>query len=311
MDAMKLKRVKPKINKGDMFFYCVFLAWPVLQFAVFYIGVNFNSILMSFKELNEETNTIKYGLGSYKWVFCDLMKTKAFKDQMGITMKGFFVCTLISTPLGLLFAYYIYKKLFGWGAFRVILFLPQIISGVVIAVIFRFFVNDYIPAILPSVGNLFGLDKFDKAAFPMLMFYCIWIGFGTSVLMYSNKMSSIPEEIIESAHLDGATGLREFWHIVMPLTFSTFSVFLITSIASIFMNQFGAYELYRHDPSKCQSIGLYFYLQVKSESSKVFNPTATPSLFKYAAFGLVLTVVTIPVALTVRWACEKFGPSEE
>lgn len=310
MDAMKLKKVKPKINKGDMFFYCVFLAWPVLQFAVFYIGVNFNSILMSFKELNEDTNVITYGLGSYKWVFKDFMGDAAFKDYLGLTLKGFAVTSLISTPLGLLFAYYIYKKLFGWGAFRVILFLPQIISGVVIAVIFRFFVNDYVPQILPSVGNLFG-DKFEKAAFPMLMFYCIWMGFGTSVLMYSNKMSSIPEEIIESAHLDGAIGLREFWHIVMPLTFSTFSVFLITSVAGLFMNQFGAYELYRHDTSKGMSIGLWFYLQVKAQSEKVLDPQSTPSLFKFAALGIVLTIITIPIALTIRWAVEKFGPSEE
>ncbi len=308
MNAMKMKRIKPKINKGDMFFYCVFLAWPVLQFSIFYIGVNFNSILMSFKYLDEQTNTIKYGIDSYKWVFKTYMGGPFFKEYLGVTLKGFFTTTLISTPLGLLFAYYIYKKLFGWGAFRVILFLPQIISGAVIAVVFRYFVNDYIPALFPSV-DWFG-TQFDTAAFPMLMFYCIWLGFGTSVLMYSNKMSSIPEEIVESAHLDGAIGLKEFWYIIMPNTFSTFSVFLITNIAGFFMNQFGAYELYRHDTSAVQSIGLNFYLAVKEQSKNILDNNA-PNLFPWAALGLVLTMITIPIALTVRWAVEKFGPSED
>lgn len=311
MEAMNLKRVKPKINKGDMFFYCVFLAWPVLQFAIFYIGVNFNSVLMSFKEFDQTTNTIKFGWGSYKWVF-EFMGTSTFKGYLGVTIKGFLISSIISTPLGLLFAYYIYKKLFGWGAFRVILFLPQIVSAVVIALMFRWFVNDYIPALFPSVGNLFDTGRFEKTSFPMLMFFAIWIGFGTTVLMYSNKMSSISEEIIESAHLDGATGLKEFWYIVLPLTFSTFSVFLITSVSQLFINQFGAYELYRGQTSQAfRSIGYYFFLEVRTLSAHALDPTQTPSFFKFAALGIVLTIITVPLALGIRWAVEKYGPSEE
>ena len=307
MDAMNLKKVKPKINKGDMFFYCVFLAWPVLQFAIFYIGVNFNSVIMSFKS----PETGKFGWEAYARVF-DFMKTVEFRGYLGVTLKGFLVTTLISTPLGLLFAYYIYKKLFGWSSFRVILFLPQIISGVVIALVFRWLVNDYIPAVLPSVGNLLETERFPDTAFPLMMFYIIWIGFGTTVLMYSNKMSSIPEEIIESAHLDGAIGLKEFWHIVLPLSFSTVSVFLITGVSQIFINQFGAYELYNgmSDPS-FKGIGYWFFVKVKGLSAGALDPTKTPALYEYAAFGIILTIITIPVALTVRWATEKFGPSEE
>ena len=307
MDIASLKKAKPKINKGDLFFYCVFLAWPVLQFCVFYIGVNFNSIIMSFKS----AETGKINLDNFKWVF-KFMAGAEFRGFLSVTIRGYFITTLISTPLGLLFAYYIYKKHFGWSAFRVILFLPGIISGVVVALIFRWFVTSYVPALIPSIGDLFADEIFAKTAFPMMMFYCIWISFGANVLMYSNKMSAIPVEIIESAHLDGAIGFKELWYIVMPNTFSTLSVFLVTGIAGLFTNQFGAYDLYQGKSiPEFKSVGYYFFVTVKQLSADLIKSDGVPALRRYAAFGIVLTIITIPLAFTLRWATEKFGPSEE
>ena len=307
MDIASLKKAKPKISKGDLFFYCVFLAWPVLQFCVFYIGVNFNSIIMSFKS----AETGKINLDNFKWVF-KFMAGAEFRGFLSVTIRGYFITTLISTPLGLLFAYYIYKKHFGWSAFRVILFLPGIISGVVVALIFRWFVTSYVPALIPSIGDLFADEIFAKTAFPMMMFYCIWISFGANVLMYSNKMSAIPVEIIESAHLDGAIGFKEFWYIVMPNTFSTLSVFLVTGIAGLFTNQFGAYDLYQGKSiPEFKSVGYYFFVTVKQLSADLIKSDGVPALRRYAAFGIVLTIITIPLAFTLRWATEKFGPSEE
>ena len=307
MDIASLKKAKPKINKGDLFFYCVFLAWPVLQFCVFYIGVNFNSIIMSFKS----AETGKINLDNFKWVF-KFMDGAEFRGFLSVTIRGYFITTLISTPLGLLFAYYIYKKHFGWSAFRVILFLPGIISGVVVALIFRWFITSYVPALIPSIGDLFADEIFAKTAFPMMMFYCIWISFGANVLMYSNKMSAIPVEIIESAHLDGAIGFKEFWYIVMPNTFSTLSVFLVTGIAGLFTNQFGAYDLYQGKSiPEFKSVGYYFFVTVKQLSADLIKSDGVPALRRYAAFGIVLTIITIPLAFTLRWATEKFGPSEE
>ena len=312
MNEIKQKRIKPKIDKGDMIFYCVFLAWPVLQFCIYYIGVNFNSILMSFKWFDTDTREMSYSFKQYGEIF-KWMGTDEFKSLLTVSLKSFLITTVISVPLGLLFAYYIFKKLPGWGAFRVILFLPKIISGVVIALIFRWFLEEYVPFILPSVGNLLDTGgKLEKNIFPVLMFYNIWVGFGTTVLMYSNKMSSISDEIIESAHLDGATGFKEFWYIVLPLTYSTLSVFLITGVATVFVGQFGAYEFYPFGtPAEIKSIGYYFFVNVKGAFANIVDPQNTAAIYKYAALGIILTFITIPVAFTVRWALEKFGPSED
>ena len=312
MNEMKVKTKKEKLNRGDLLFYCVFLAWPVLQFCVFYIGVNFNSILLSFRfnELNEtgtELITRYWTLESYKKAWFNLWQGD-YKNHILFTFKAFFTTNLISIPLGLLFAYYIFKKLPAWGAFRVILFLPSILSGVVVGLIYRYLFDG-----LKLIIGVNLLEPVEGNLFLALMFYNIWISFGTNVLMYSNKMSSISEEIIESAHLDGAVGIKEFWYIVLPLTYSTLSVFLITGVASMFVHQYGVLEMFNWtaDPS-IRSIGFQFFSEAnKFKSMLSLDDISAAGLPTLAAMGIIMTVITVPIALTVRWALEKYGPSEE
>ena len=157
------------------------------------------------------------------------------------------------------------------------------------------------------------MDPVDGTLFATLMFYNIWMSFGTNVLMYSNKMSSISEEIIESAHLDGAVGIKEFWYIVLPLTYSTLSVFLITGVASMFVSQYGVLEMlnWRADAS-IHSIGFWFFSQAnKYKKMLSLDDISAAGLPTLAAMGIIMTVITVPIALTIRWALEKFGPSED
>lgn len=312
MNAIKVKPKKAKFNRADLLFYCVFLAWPVLQFCVFYIGVNFNSIILSFqfKEANEAGTEliIKYWtLDSYKLAW-DMLWVGDGKRFIAFTFKAFFTTHIISIPLGLLFAYYIFKKLPGWSSFRVVLFLPSILSGVVVGLIYRYLFEG-----LESIIGVNLLDPVEGNLFASLMFYNIWISFGTNVLMYSNKMSSISDEIIESAHLDGAVGIKEFWYIVLPLTYSTLSVFLITGVASMFVHQYGVLEMFNWTADdSIKSIGFWFFGQAQKYKNMISTTDLSASgLPTLAAMGIIMTIITVPIALTVRWALEKYGPSEE
>ena len=312
MEKTKNKNQLSKTNKSDLLFYCLILAWPVVQFCVFYIGVNFNSIIMSFKEISIGENgdwITKISLHQYESAFAWFFGPD-FKSYLWVSLKSFLITTGIGLPLGLLFSYYIFKKMPAWGAFRVILYLPQILSGVVVASIFKYFLIDCLPYMAPDIGNL--LDKTREYRFSVLMFYNIWISFGVNVLMYSNKMSGISEEIIESAHLDGATGIKEFWYIVLPLTYSTISVFLITGIAGICVNQYGAYEMFKASAEATESsIGYWFFVEVAGRFQKMTDPNGAATLPYYSAIGVLLTILTVPIALAIRWALERFGPSEE
>jgi ABC-type sugar transport system permease subunit len=112
--------------------------------------------------------------------------------------------------------------------------------------------------------------------------------------------------------LDGATGFKELWYIVLPLTYPTMSVFLITGVATIFVNQFNVHQMFQGGaPAELRNIGYWFFVDVAGKFKNLQSVDGAAELPYYAAIGVILTFITIPIALTVRWALEKYGPSEE
>lgn len=301
---------KERIIKGkhkDMIFYILMMAFPVVQFAVFYIGVNGGSFLLSFQNIDITTNTTIWTFQNISNV-CKMMTRDAeILSMAGMSLLSYALILFIGTPLGLLFSYYIYKKLPLSGAFRVILFLPSIVSAIVMVTIFQFFVERAVPEIIRVISGkqIEGLLENQNSRFATIIFYNIWVGFGTSVLMYANGMGGISQEIVESAHLDGATGIREFWHITLPMVFPTLSTFIITGVATIFTNQLNLYSFYGdRAPGNVQTYGYYLYNKTQAATSRAEYP-------ELAAMGLLLTFIAVPLTLVIKWALEKFGPQVE
>ena len=59
------------------------------------------------------------------------------------------------------------------------------------------------------------------------------------------------------------------------------------------------------------SIGYWFFVEVAGRFQKMTDPNGAATLPYYSAIGVLLTILTVPIALTIRWALERFGPSEE
>jgi ABC-type sugar transport system permease subunit len=201
-----------------------------------------------------------------------------------------------------------FKKMPGAGFFRVVLFMPSIISAAPISLIYKFLMLKVIGHPGNGVYGLFNANFFDDAhMYGTMMTFSLLIGFGTSVLMYTNKMDSIAPEIIESAHLDGANGIKEFWYIVLPQAFSLIQVFLVTNFAGAFSAQYNAFTLF--DPYKAipeiTSLGFLLWNGVRSAGMNMWK------LGPYAALGLLLTCVVAPLTFLLRWFFKKYGWKEE
>ncbi len=293
-------------RKKDLIFYVLMMLFPIAQFSIMYIGVNFNSFLLSFKNIDID--------GNYTWTFSNisdafnLLRTSPLlRSAAKNSLSSYLLLTFIGTPLGLVFSFYIYKKLPLSGAFRVILFLPSIISAIVMVTIFQFFVERAIPAFWQKAFNvkIKGLIENQASRYATIIFYNIWVGFGTGVLMYSNAMSGIPQEIVESAHLDGATGINEFWRITLPMVYPTLSTFLITGVAGLFTNQINLYSFYGGSaPESVQTYGYYLFTRTQLAKSESEYPLLS-------AMGLLFTMVIVPLTFGVKWMLEKFGPKED
>ncbi len=301
---------------GETIFYWAILAFPLFQFAVMYIYVNFNSILMAFQ--NYTVN--KDGSATIEWakpIFYNFQEFfREFSNSEGMSQR--FINSLIvyawnicfTTVLGILFSYYVYKKYFGAGAFRVILMLPSVISSIVLVMIFKYIVERVLPELGPKMG--FEVPKLLTQSGYKLLFVILafntFCGFGSSVLMYSNAMSRIPESLVEYAQLEGCSPFKEFWHITLPLAYPTIETFLIVGVANIFIDQANLYTFYNSNMEMCtdiQTVGYYLYVIVQKNST-------TRSEYNYAsAIGLTLTAVTIPVVMGARWLFDKFDKGAE
>lgn len=299
---------RTRAAKGDMLFYVLMMAWPILQFCVFYIAVKFNSILYSFQRYDKLSRTFTWTLDYVKSALKTMTTSPALVETMKMTLLFFLLFTGINTPLGLLFSYYISKKQFASGFFRVFLFLPSIICSVIMVLIYGNFVDVALPEIVrvltgKTVG---GLMSTKSTRFFAVMFYNLLVGFGVNVLMYSNAMSAISEEVVEAAHLDGATGLKEFWFITLPSIYPTLVTFLITALAGMFLNQYNLYSFFGSgEHFGLQTYGLYFYVQTLAADG------SRAEYSQISAIGLWLTFIALPLTYGVKFLLEKLGPSED
>ena len=291
----------------DLLFYSLMLLFPLAQFAIFYIGVNGRSFLYAFQKIDTLSNSITWTIEPLANAFKEMFEPTLLK-VLGMSFLSFALTYAIGTVLALLFSYFIYKKLPFGNFFKVMLFLPSILSAIVMVTIYQNFVEIGVPSILHSWfgGTFKGLIENPDTRYGAIVFYNIFVSFGTSVLMYSNAMSGLSVEVSEAAKIDGANAWDEFIHIVLPGIFPTISTFAITSVASIFINQMNLFSFFNTSASNdVQTYGYYLYVQT-------VNAANTESEFPFiCAVGLLLTIVAVPLTLLTKWALEKWGPSED
>ena len=111
---MAKKNIRDK-RKQDLIFYVVMLAIPMLQFAIFYIGVNFNSFLMSFQKFDEASKEFVFLdfanlFDNFARVFRALTTETVFSYALKNSLISYFVSLIAGTGLALIFSYYVYKK---------------------------------------------------------------------------------------------------------------------------------------------------------------------------------------------------------
>lgn len=310
---MKPNKKRKKMGRGKNIFYWSILAFPLLQFVIFYIGVNLNSFALAFQKFDYTGNGYSF-IGfenlfqNFLDVFKDFQETKYLQTAVWNSVLVFILGLVIGLSLGLLFSYYIYKKCALSKFYKTILFLPYIISSITLVIIYKYFVEQAVPEVVLKIFNIEmeGLLSNQNTEFGAILFFTIWTGFGVQTLIYSSSMSGISNEIVEAAKIDGITPLKEFLFIDIPIIAPTISVFVVSSVATLFVNQMNLFNFYGVGaPYGVYTIGYYIYRGVS-----VAGTTLSDYPY-YAAFGLVMTMITIPITLIVRKVMNKLDPNEE
>ena len=304
----KKKSAYSSFEKRDFRFIYLLILFPVAQFLIFWLYVNLSSIGLAFKS-PEGTFTFKNILSALQ----ALKTTDMYGFHLGQTIGRSFVIWLISNavcmPIAIITTYVLFKRIFGHYVFRICFILPSIIGSVVWVSLLRYLVDYNGPVIdvlkkmgfdLPEMVLRGGLLSDKSTAFPTVLVITFITGLVGNNVVLTGAFSRIPKEIFESSKLDGAGFWREMVFISIPCVWPTIATLLTFAFCSILLADNNIFLFSQGTGSPGMStVGFYLYyltLQI-SESGGNYNYPA--------AIGVVLTVFSVPIALTARRLLEK------
>lgn len=281
---MKRVESRKKRNK-DLPFIIGMLALPILQFLVFYVYVNFNSILLAFQ--TPVGVGVEWGFGNFERLFREITASGSeLISALVNTMIFFFTGLLITLPLSFVMCYFLYKKMPGYRIYRVIFYLPCIIMGSVTAILFKYIIATNGPISLFFNGEVPHFLHSSEWAMPTLVFYTIFFGLGGNLVIFSGSMNNIDTGIIEAGKIDGTNLWTEMRYIVLPIVWPTVSTVLIFNFISIFSAS-GPILLFTQGAYNTYTLSYWIYSRV------LFNAEVNYP----AAVGLLLTAIGAPFAI--------------
>ncbi|WP_262702516.1 MULTISPECIES: carbohydrate ABC transporter permease [Streptomyces] len=240
----------------------LFLAPDVLGLLVFVAIPMVLSIGLSFFQVS--------GFGSYEWIglgnYRRMVDDPLFWDSMKIT--GLYVVLLVpilfcvSLGLGLL----VKQKLPGVGVYRTMLFMPYVISLVVVGVLWKFLLDEQ-TGVVNRAMRAAGFDGESWLGSPSLALGCViavmvWVMMGYYMIIFLAGLQEIPQEFYEAAKLDGAGPWTTFRTITWPLLRPTsFFVLLMSTVAAITGGLDLIFVLTNGGPANGTSLAIFYIYQ--------------------------------------------------
>ncbi|MDT0442070.1 carbohydrate ABC transporter permease [Streptomyces johnsoniae] len=210
------------------------------------------------------------GFGSYTWVglgnYERMMNDPLFWDSLKIT--GIYVVVLVpvlfcvSLGLGLL----VKQKLPGMSVYRTALFLPYVVSLVVVGLLWKFMLDEQVGVVNRAIRSL-GFEGRSwlgepSLALAALIAVMVWVSMGYYMIIFLAGLQDIPREYYEAARIDGAGGWTTFRTITWPLLRPTsFFVLLMSTVAAITGGLDLIFVLTNGGPANGTSLAIFYIYQ--------------------------------------------------
>ena len=266
-------------------FFLAFVAYPLIF-----------SLILVFHRWNIVSPMEWIGLKNFVRLFADL------QFQRSIINTGVFV--IIHIPLqivvALAFALLLNAPIKGRGLFRAIYFLPVVVSGVAVTLLWQQ-LYAYDNGLLNVALRTLGIPGFPwiidaRFAMPSIAVMATWKNVGIYIVLFLVGLQNIPHELYEAASLDGATSSRKFWHITMPMLNPTIIVIMVLSTVGGFSLFIEPYVLTGGGPMQNTLSGMLY----------IYNQAFFFGHMGYAAtLGFVYALIILLVVLIQRRVVER------
>lgn len=286
----------------------VFVSPWIVGFLVFTLGPLLFSLYASFTNYDITSRMEWVGLQNYDTMFNhDALFWKSLQNTL------FYVALNVPlTTIGsLLLAVALNQKIPGMRYFRTIFYLPSVLSGVAVFILWMMLLNPT-SGLVNVALSWFGIEgpawMVDPAwTKPAVILMKLW-AVGGGMLLYLASLQGVPEQLYEAAEIDGAGALRKFWHITVPMITPVLFFELITHFISGFQIFQEGYVMAQdqNSPGSPMNSLLFYNLHMFLKAFRVYE-MGYASAMAWFLFAIVMVLTAINMAMSKFWVHYEGG----
>lgn len=291
------KRIKREEIQG-----IIFANIPLLGFVIFGLFPLVLSVYLCFHTFKGlRLNSAAFvGLENFKTILQDELFYKALGNTVFVLLA-----TVVSLVLSLIISGLIATDVKGAKGFKVVYFVPYVCSMVAVTFMWKW-IYDYNYGVLNStlmewgwikepIDWLGSADYYRVAMFGLL----VWSGMGYNIILLTSALTAVSRDLYEAAAIDGATGLRKFFEITIPIISPTIFFLLVTGVNGA-LQAFAQFQVMTPDGGPdYQGLTVVFYLY-----RKLFNASGGSDLGMATATGWLIAVL-IGVVTIVNFKLQR------
>ena len=196
----------PHLRKPLQRSFPLFMLPMTAAFAIGFVWPFLQGIYLSFCSFNTPKDATWKGIDNYVKVFSDAGFANAFKNTAGFAVVSIVLINVVAFTI----AYVLTQKMRGANLFRTVFFMPNLIGGVVLGYIWSMIFD----GILKNYGTY--LTANGTYGFWGLVILVAWQQIGYMMIIYIAGLQAVPEDMLEAAKIDGATGSQTLFQVIIP-----------------------------------------------------------------------------------------------
>lgn len=290
------RAMSPRARREAIEGYVSISPW-LIGFVVFTVGPLLASVYYSFTQWTITRPPEWIGAENYVRMFT---RDPLFWQALKVTVLYVMLSLPLKLVAGLGLSLLLNMKLHGMNVYRTVFYIPAVISGVAISLMWMWLLQPdtgVINTLLSMVG-IQGPGWFwdPNWALPSVALMGIW-SVGGSAIIYLAGLQNIPPHLYEAGMLDGANSWKRFWRITLPLLTPTIFFLLVIELIDAFKIFTQAFVITKGGPLKATYFYLYYFYE---EAFQNFN-------MGYAsALAIVLMVVIMAATLLVNYTSKRW-----